>query len=382
MTASDNTANRGRKKGRWRRRVIYSVYLSIMTLLLMELALRIYNPFHFRIKGDKILLPINERETIVNEINPKLDPVIINTRNSIGFRGPEPPKEWEHDLTIITIGGSTTECHFLSDRKTWPFLLGGVLEDSVPGCWVNNAGLDGHSTYGHEVLLNDYVKKLRPSVVIFLTGINDVETAAPSFHDRLNTRNAYPDLLHFLFNNSEVLNVMLNICRGGRAQHFNNTTNAMLVLDSGRRLELPEAVMQSRMARQASFLAGYRIRLEGLADTCLTYGILPVFITQPNLFGFGRDSVTGVDLAAYPVDPADRQMNGQLMWEILEKYNDVVRMVGQEKGLTVIDLAKSMPKNSLYYYDMSHFTDAGAAKVAWLVDTAVVPVLRRLRAGK
>ncbi len=175
---------------------------------------------------------------------------------------------------------------------------------------------------------------------------------------------------------------MLNICRGGRAQHFNNTTNAMLVLDSGRRLELPEAVMQSRMARQASFLAGYRIRLEGLADTCLTYGILPVFITQPNLFGFGRDSVTGVDLAAYPVDPADRQMNGQLMWEILEKYNDVVRMVGQEKGLTVIDLAKSMPKNSLYYYDMSHFTDAGAAKVAWLVDTAVVPVLRRLRAGK
>ncbi len=124
MTESDNTANSGRKKGRWRRRVIYGVYLFVVTLLLMELALRIYNPFHFRIKGDKILLPINERETIVNEINPKLDPVIINTRNSIGFRGPEPPKEWEHDLTIITIGGSTTECHFLSDSEDLAFFAG------------------------------------------------------------------------------------------------------------------------------------------------------------------------------------------------------------------------------------------------------------------
>src|SRR5580658_1022828 len=121
MTESDNTANTGRKKGRWRRRVIYGVYLSIVTLLLMELALRIYNPFHFRIKGDKILLPINERETIVNEINPKLDPVIIHTRNNLGFRGPEAPQDWAQELTVITIGGSTTECHFLSDDRTWPY---------------------------------------------------------------------------------------------------------------------------------------------------------------------------------------------------------------------------------------------------------------------
>ena len=382
MTGQGHKGDAGRRKGRLRRRVVYGIYLFIVTLVLMELALRIYNPFHFRLKGDRILLPVNQRETIINRINPKLDPVIVNTRNSMGFRGPEAPKDCGYALTVITIGGSTTECHFLSDEKTWPFLLGRELPDSVPGCWVNNAGLDGHSTYGHEVLLNDYVRKLRPSVVLFLTGINDVETEAPSFHDRLNTRNAYPDFLHFLFNNSEVLNVVLNISRGGRAQQFNNTTNAMLPLDSGRRLELPEAVMQARLARQAPFLAGYRMRLEGLADTCLTYGILPVFITQPNLFGFGRDSVTGVDLAAYPVDSTDPQMNGQLIWEILEEYNDVVRAVGREKGLTVIDLGRSMPKNSLYYYDMSHFTNAGAAKVAGLVDTALIPALRRLRAGK
>ena len=140
--------------------------------------------------------------------------------------------------------------------------------------------------------------------------------------------------------------------------------------------------MQARLARQATFLAGYRKRLEGLADTCLTYGILPVFITQPNLFGFGRDSVTGVDPAAYPVDSTDRQINGKLVWEILEEYNDVVRALGRDKGLTVIDLARSMPKNSVYFYDMSHFTNAGAAEVAGLVDAGLVPALRRIHPGR
>src|ERR1700733_10064549 len=100
MTERDKSGNlcvacdAGRRKGRWRRRVVYGVYLFLVLLLLMEVALRIYNPFHFRLKGDKILLPTGVRETIVNRINPKLDPVIVNTRNSLGFRGPEAPEDW------------------------------------------------------------------------------------------------------------------------------------------------------------------------------------------------------------------------------------------------------------------------------------------------
>ncbi len=347
-----------------------------MTLLLSELALRIYNPFHFRLKGDKILLPINQRETIVNRINPKLDPVIINTRNSLGFRGPEAPKDWDRHLTIITIGGSTTECHFLNDDETWPSLLGKKLADQVPGCWLNNAGLDGQSTFGHIVMLNDYVKKLHPSVVVFLTGINDVENSGPTFHDKLYLQNAYPDLKHFLFNNSEVLNLGLNLWRGLQARRFNNTTNGMMALDSVGRLVLPVSVMRARLDRQASFLEGYRQRLTELADTCLAWHILPVFVTQPDQFGFGRDPLTGADLAAFPVDST---VNGRLLWEMLEQYNDAVRRMCAERGLAMIDLGRLMPKNSLYFYDMSHFTNAGAGEVAGLLAPPMIRILRGLR---
>jgi hypothetical protein len=361
----------GRKAGRIIR---YALYLFLSVFLLLEIALRIYNPFHLRLKGDKIVLPVNQRATITNRINPKLDPVIINTRNSLGFRGPEPPPagQWAHELTLISIGGSTTECHFLSDDSTWPFLLGRKLADSFAPCWLNNAGLDGHSTYGHLVLLNDYVKKLKPSVALFLTGINDVEATEPSFHDKLNTRGAYPDLKHYIFENSELLNLLLNLSRGWRAQKFNNTTNSMMVLNSVQRRVLPEAAIAARLAVQGPYLAAYRARLERLADTCIRYHILPVFLTQPDQFGVGVDPLTGADLAAFPIGDS---LNGRLLWEMLEKYNDVTRRICLEKGLPLIDLARSMPRDSRYYYDMSHFTNPGAAKVASLVAEGLEPVL-------
>jgi hypothetical protein len=376
MTERGNLGDTGRRKGRWRRRVVYGVYLFFVTFVLLELALRIYNPFHFRLKGDKILLPINERETIVNKINPKLDAVIVNTRNRLGFRGPEAPMDWARELTVITIGGSTTECHFLSDSLTWPFLLGLRLADSVPGVWLNNAGLDGQSTFGHIVLLNDHVKKLRPTVVVFLTGINDVESSGPSFHDKLYQRGAYPDLKHFLFNNSEVLNLGLNLWRGWRARRFNNTTNGMMVLDSIRRLVLPDSIVRTRVGAQEPYLEGYHARLNVLADTCLAWHIVPVFVTQPDQFGYGRDPVTGADLATFPVDST---VNGALLWAMLERYNEVVRRMCADRGLPMIDLARVMPKNSLYFYDMSHFTNAGAAEVAGLLAPPMIRILRGLR---
>jgi len=363
-------------KNRYFRRIVYLLYVFFAVVLLLEIGLRIYNPFHFRLKGNRIVLPANQKQIITNRINPKLDPVVVNTRNSLGLRGPE-LADTAGLLKIVTIGGSTTECHFLNDDKTWPYLLGLRLSDSLSGCWLDNAGLDGHSTFGHIVLLNGIVKQLRPSVVIFLTGINDVENDGPTFHDRLNTRGAVADWRHYIFENSEVLNLALNLIRGWRAQKFNNTTNESLVPDSVQRRPLPDTVVQRRLAAQKPYLEGYRDRLQQLVDTCLAWHILPVLMTQPNLFGAGKDPVTRADLELFPTDARDRDMNGRLIWEMLEQYNDEVRAVCAERGVTLIDLARMMPKNSLYYYDMSHFTNAGAALVAQLVAGQLTPVLRQ-----
>jgi lysophospholipase L1-like esterase len=360
------------------KKIFYCLYLFIIVFALLEIILRIYNPFHIRLKGDKIILPVNQQAIIKNSINPKLDDLIINTRNSLGFRGPELPPGADNRLTIITIGGSTTECHFLNDNKTWTYLLGKELQSSFKNVWVNNAGFDGHSTYGHLVLLNDYVKKLKPCLVLFLIGINDVESDAPSFHDKLNTRGAYSDLKHYIFENSEVLNLALNFVRGWRAQKFNNTTNSMLVLNNSNQLKIPEGIIQKRLSAQKNYLDKFHERLTQLVDTCLRNGITPVFLTQPNQFGDGIDSTTGTNLELYKI--AD-DMNGKLQWRLLELYNNVTRKTAREKQIDVIDLASLLPKDSRYFYDNSHFTNQGAEKIAVLVKNALTPVLLRKYPG-
>ena len=69
----------------------------------------------------------------------------------------------------------------------------------------------------------------------------------------------------------------------------------------------------------------------------------------------------------------------QLLWAMLERYNDVVRRMCADRRLPMIDLARLMPKNSLYFYDMSHFTNAGAAEVAGLLAPPMIRILRGLR---
>ena len=101
----------------------------ILVLGFCELILRIYNPLGFRIKGNKIILPINKQEIIHHEHGlGKLDRVVVHQRNSLGFRGPEPPADFSRYLTIVTVGGSTTECFDLAEDKTWPHDLGVNLQ--------------------------------------------------------------------------------------------------------------------------------------------------------------------------------------------------------------------------------------------------------------
>ena len=157
------------------KKVLYSLYLFAVVFLLLEIVLRIYNPFHFRIKGDHIVLPVNKSFTVYNNDIPVLDKKIIHTKNNIGFRGPEKPDSLSKYLSVITVGGSTTECPYIADGKTWSDYLYRALQAEFEPCWLNNAGIAGHSTFGNIAMLQDQVSALHPKVVLFLVGVNDIE---------------------------------------------------------------------------------------------------------------------------------------------------------------------------------------------------------------
>lgn len=344
----------------------------VISLCLMEICLRFYNPLGFRIKGDKVILPVNKNEIRPHYNCTKLEKNLTIHRNSLGFRGEEPPSDFADWLTIVAVGGSTTECRELADDKTWPQLLATKLKEDFHHLWLNNAGLSGHSTYGHLALVRDYIVKLKPKVVIFLVGCNDIGLTDLNGADKsINkglTLSSFRSLERFLApmsDYSEVAAAMLNLKR-----YFFPKIETLINYDE---IDFTALEKKKRSAEtratftrlcQADTLNAYRTRLENLINITQGNGITPIMVTQPAAYGDAIDDVTGVDLGNIR---ATKNMDGGTAWEVMEAYNDVTRKICKEKNILLIDLAREMPKSSRYYYDLVHYTNAGTEKVAEII---------------
>ena len=352
----------------------------ILALSICEITLRFYNPFGFRIKGDNIILPVNKKEIIYHDKGDKIDRVVVHQNNSLGFKGEEPPQDFANRLTLVTVGGSTTECLEIAADKTWPHQLGVKLKQDFPQLWLNNAGFCGHSTHGHYILINNFLSKLKPKVAVFLVGFNEVGVSNPrEFDTRMSTKISFRSLDKFLSAlayRSEVASVALNLYR----YFFPKSVQAIGQRDMGEMdltalplLELSAAEKAALLKTHAEkYVPAFEARLRRLLQVTKDNGIVPVLLTQPVVYGQVMDDLTGLDLGKILVA---KGMNGEVGWQVLELYNDATRRVGAEAGVLVIDEAREMPKSSRYYYDLNHFSNAGAEKFADIAARGLSPYL-------
>jgi lysophospholipase L1-like esterase len=205
----------------WYKKLLTVLIGFAIAFLLCEIILRIYNPFQSRVRGNEIILKSNYHKKIVVEPEIRgLNSEVLYSTNSLGFRGPEPPKNWDNALTVLTVGGSTTECSLLSDDSTWSAKLYDKLKDGHPNFWLNNAGLDGCSTYGHLILMRDYIVQLKPNYVLFLVGINDLVKSSFSNEDGflIDREEA---LWRKLFKKSELITTISNVVEALKSQKAN-----------------------------------------------------------------------------------------------------------------------------------------------------------------
>jgi len=338
-----------------------------------ELALRARNPFGFRMRGNTLVLPANEVYDIRADPRSRSDQIdahVVHTKNSLGFRGPEPPPDFGDWLTLVAVGGSTTECFYLSDGRSWPERLAARLQPELRKVWVDNAGLDGHSTFGHLLLTRQALVRLHPKVILYLVGVNDMFTDEPRGFDRV-AQNRWAALA----DHSELAATLLNLYRWRRTRRVEDL-GAMpkpVALRDRPRHPVPPPVAERLWQEQDRRLAAFHDRLDRLVALNREHGIEPVLITQPTLLG-GVDPRTGIDTRPMEVELWEK-LDGALAWRLLERYNDVTRQVGRERGVLTIDLARTLPKDSTYFYDFFHFTNQGADRVGAIVHDALAPWL-------
>jgi GDSL-like lipase/acylhydrolase family protein len=345
-----------------------------LSLMFLEVALRIYNPVVETVKGEKVVLRPNYDEirqnaripAMQNTRIPGVAPVSYIHQNSLGFRGADPPTDFADWLSIITIGGSTTRSAAQSDDRTWTALIGDAVANCFDRTWINNAGFDGHTSFAHIDLIRNHVKKLHPKVVLLLIGANELFVdGGPDQEqvvlERTNLYGGIKGLLITLASQSESVDLGLTLYRSFRAWrgglNWANMAEGEAMPSGG----------EARLAVAKDLQPEYAERLRRMIRLLRDGQTIPVLITQPTVGGIGRDPTTGKDLS--------RLWWGLFWSQTFEMYNDTMRSVARSENVYLIDLARFMPKNTKYYWDPMHYTDAGSDKVAQVVTTRLLPYL-------
>lgn len=337
----------------------------------------------------------------------KADSFIKITRNSLGLRGEEFDSK-KHKVKILTVGGSTTECIILSDGTTWPDLLQKKFIDS--NIWVGNGGVNGQSTFGHIPYLRDHYLKLKPDIVIFLIGANELnkyylnDQGRPAYdfgrEEPYQYNKFFPDpsigattlgqvFWHKLYEYKNYSKILLNIVelRSRKlTEKYNLGHVHNLDLLNNKHIQQAEVLSQNyefevdlkklknvnvnpdrlenELKKQMDHRSMVRANIETLIKISLENNIIPIFVTQPALFGPQIDPRTKVNLGTMILQAGNALVgpgfSGNEMWSMQEVYNDITRDLASKRNIPLIDLASLMPKDSLYYYDYVHFSKPGA----------------------
>ena len=375
----------GKKASRIRTKLIAFGIGCVLAFGILEVYLRLFDPFPILLRAWRIDLPANSKHEFSSGGMPGLDPVINVSYNSLGFRGPERPHPWAEYLTILCVGGSTTQCLYLSDGTTWPDRLRAKLDEHFDRVWVNNAGIDGHSTFGHLELLEQYVAALRPKVILAYVALNDVDRDDLNQYDlsTLRSRSRGDDssgrrIQRVLLRSSDAFALMDNLRLHLVAKRKGLTHGEIIghQLSGSQQQQIPLSSKTRETwleQRSPDCLIGYRKRLELLLKRCSDKQIFCVLITQPTLYGEGIDDVTGTNLEMVKVGDVD----GWTQWQLLKQYNEVTLDVAKQMSAPSIDVARKMPKSSKYFYDLTHCNIEGAMQVADIVQLELVAILNQ-----
>jgi hypothetical protein len=282
-------------------------------------------------------------------------------------------------LTIVFLGGSTTECTYVSEDLRFPYLVGRLLEKATH-LTVNsyNAGRSGNNTLHCLNILLNKVVGLAPDIVVLMENINDLAilmyeqsywNTHPSrspIQERLPTFKTVGQDLRQTFYLVRDLTIpylareMKRLFPGGgkvKGDEFHGVRGRKIIID------------QELLAREFS------LNLQTFINICQARGITPVLMTQASR------------LTASP-DPLIQKLmrNLELSQGItyaefkgaFDRLNQTIREVGAKEGVLVIDLAREIPPVRENICDVAHFNDRGSRLVAERIAAALTPIIASL----
>ena len=343
---------------KWSKNILGLGIGLILAAIILEVFLRIFNPLQYNLEGDKIIIPKNKTYHYGTNGIKGVDSMVINKKNSLGFRGENPPKDFKEYTSLVFVGGSTTECVACGKDQDWSAVSKSVLQKEHSKIWVNNAGLDGHSTFGHTILVSDYLIKLKPKFIAFLIGANDIRREDLAKYEYYHLKKPTHSWKKKIVQNSKLITLYINLKRSKKAIDL-KMGHKQVPFSNYENIICPDTILFD--ANDQRLIMDFKRRVEGIISLCKENDIKPIFITQPTVMGAGI-----IDKINYNTLNV-RDFSGKQFDYILNRYNDITRNLCSKHQLKCIDLWSQLPKNPSYYYDEIHFTKAGCKKVGEIV---------------
>ncbi|MBN2288376.1 MAG: hypothetical protein JXQ83_03520 [Candidatus Glassbacteria bacterium] len=280
---------------------------------------------------------------------------------------------------ILALGGSSTECFFLDESKTWPALLERKLNRlcSTDSFWVGNAGYSGAAAADHLQDLPDYYLRVQElDAVIILVGINDLCRALAAGgsleteEDNSLLIDRWQRARHFLWKNSSVYALAKAVvfrqsldpdrsspASGGHYELYRrNRRKARGYLD-----RLP--------ARFDYSLAEYENHIGALIRLARKLSLRPIFLTQPTAWdrqapGYMKELFWFGWTAGGSSVPDQDYYSVRTLREGMDLFNESLKRVCLESGAELYDLAAIQEPDTTMFYDDCHFNNQGARKAA------------------
>lgn len=262
------------------------------------------------------------------------------------------------DLSVVFLGGSTTECHYMGEEERFPFLVGRQLETSL-GRKVNtyNSGMAGNNSLHCLFLLQGKVLPLRPQAVVFMECINDINylMIMGDYWSNNPSRGIVHDKEY-----NPIKMMIIKYLKGGAE------------VSGSREDEFSGARQKGSKTSAADSAAQYRKNIELFIYICRQHGLTPVLMTQFNRY-----------TEQLPPNLQRQMENFEKMGIAYDEYrkaymnlNETLRNVAKEQKVLLIDLDRLVPKTQEFMYDVVHLNANGARFAAAIISQRLAEALR------
>ena len=296
----------------------------------------------------------------------------------------KPSGNLKADIKIIFHGGSTTECLYVSENKRFPFLVQENLKADFPqktiGTW--NSGVSGNnSMHSINTLLNKSLA-LNPTHVVLMHNMNDLSQLMRYEKSYWQRNDDYMKGRTLIINKNENFSLKKILKKSFFIQKLNYLMKKLSKSSNTKKAKIDEnyvknlsPVLKIKDTKEISneIFRKYKSQLKTFVAISKAHNVEPILMTQANRLVLNPDPlIIGPEfdkgLTRYGI-------SFKTFIDTYSKLNNIIREVGNEESILVIDLDKKIPKTRNYIYDLFHYNNLGSEKAAGIISNELKRII-------